>query len=200
MSNNSDNIQTESAREVRTLLGDTKSLVLIGLMGAGKSSIGRRLAERLEMPFKDADSEIEAAAGCTVAEFFEAYGEAEFRDGERRVIQRLLEGDQIVLATGGGAFMNEETRGTIRDKAITIWMKADLDVLVRRTSRRKTRPLLLSGNPEDILRRLMTERHPVYEKADVIIESRDVLHDVAVDAVVEGLETYLKDHGYAHSD
>jgi len=169
-------------------------------MGAGKSSIGHRLADRLSMKFKDADSEIESAAGCSVAEFFEAYGEAAFRDGERKVIQRLLEGQQVVLATGGGAYMNEETRTTIKDKAITIWMKADLEVLVRRTARRKTRPLLLAGNPEDILRRLIDERHPVYAQADVTIDSRDVPHDIAVDAVFEGLLKYLKDKDQIYAD
>ena len=182
-----------NARQLKRLLPKDRSLVLAGLMGAGKSSIGRRLAERLELPFRDADGEIESAAGCTVSEFFETYGEAAFRDGEQRVIRRLLDQEQIVLATGGGAFLNAETRAIIAGKSISIWMKADLEVLVRRTSRRKTRPLLLTGDPEKILERLMTERHPYYAQADITVESHDAPHEIAVDTVVDSIENYLKD-------
>ncbi len=177
--------------EIRAPGSDTKrSIVMVGLMGAGKSSIGRRLATRLNLPFVDADTEIEAAAGCTIAEFFERHGEAEFRDGERRVIARLLEDEPKVLATGGGAFMDDETRAAIADAGISVWLRADLDTLVRRTSRRTDRPLLNIGDPASTLESLMETRHPVYAQADIVVESNDGPPDETVERVVEALAAF----------
>jgi shikimate kinase len=161
----------------------TRTIALVGLMGAGKSAIGKRLAQRLGLPFVDADTEIEAAAGCTIEEFFERFGEAEFRAGERRVIQRLLEGPPHVLATGGGAFMDPHTRAVMRDKAITIWLRADLNVLFERVSRRTHRPLLKNGDPRGTLERLMAARYPVYAEADLVVDSRDAPADRTADEV-----------------
>lgn len=163
---------------------------MVGLMGAGKSSIGRRLATRLDLPFVDADTEIEAAAGCTIAEFFERHGEAEFRDGERRVIARLLEDEPKVLATGGGAFMDAETRAAIAQAGISVWLRADLDTLVRRTARRTDRPLLNNGNPTNTLESLMETRHPVYAQADIVVDSNDGPPDETVEHVVEALAAF----------
>lgn len=148
-------------------------IVFIGLMGAGKTKIGKRVARSLSMPFIDSDAEIEAAAGCPVSEIFERFGEAYFRDGERRVIARLLSGEPAVLATGGGAFMNAETRALIHQRAISVWLKASVDILVERTSRRDTRPLLKTGNPVEILEKLAAERYPVYGLADIHVDVRD---------------------------
>lgn len=142
-------------------------------MGAGKSSIGRRLAAHLDLPFLDADSEIERAAGCAIPEIFARFGETAFREGERRVIRRLLAGPRCVLATGGGAFMDPETRAAIRDRGISLWLRAELDVLVRRTAGRDDRPLLREGDPREILGRLIDERYPVYRQADLIVDSGD---------------------------
>ena len=150
-----------------------RSIVLVGLMGAGKTSIGRRLAARLGLPFRDADVEIEAAAGCTIPEIFERYGEQAFRDGERRVIRRLLAGDPLVLATGGGAFMDEQTRAAVRHDAVSVWMRAPLPVLLRRVAGRTNRPLLNNGDPAEVLRRLMAQRHPVYAEADLVVDCGD---------------------------
>jgi shikimate kinase len=167
-----------------------RSIVLIGMMGAGKSAIGRRLAERLDLPFVDADTEIEAAAGCSIADIFATHGEAHFRDGERRVIARLLaEQGQIVLATGGGAFMNPETRARIAETGISVWLKADLDVLMRRVRKRSNRPLLKTADPEAVMRDLMEKRHPVYGLADITVTSRDVPHAVLVGEILEALAT-----------
>ena len=151
--------------------GLDRSIVLVGLMGAGKTSVGRRLASRLGLPFVDADQEIEAAAGCTIQEIFDRFGEAGFRDGERRVIARLLEGPPHVLSTGGGAFMDPATRALIRRRGLSVWLRAELDVLVARTARRDNRPLLKTGEPRDILRRLMETRYPVYAEADLTVDS-----------------------------
>jgi shikimate kinase len=167
---------------------NARPIVLVGLMGAGKSSVGRRLAKRLDMPFVDADEEIEKAAGCTIPEIFEQHGEAEFRDGERRVILRLLEGEPVVLATGGGAFMDTETRRAIRERALSVWLKADLDILVDRCSRRNTRPLLNKGDPREILAELMKKRYPVYGEADITVTSDDNPHEVVVGRIIEALE------------
>src|SRR5215211_7671291 len=168
---------------VRERLGG-RSIVLVGLMGAGKSTVGRRLAARLDMPFKDADAEIEAAAGMSVADIFATHGEPYFREGERRVIARLLQEGPIVLATGGGAFMNEETRQRVAENGISIWLKADLDVLMRRVRKRSTRPLLQNPDPEGTMRRLMEVRHPVYATADITIDSHEAPHDrVVADAI-----------------
>jgi shikimate kinase len=161
------------------------------MMGAGKSTVGRRLAARLKLPFTDADNEIEAAAGMTIPEIFDAHGEAHFRDGEARVIARLLENGPGVLATGGGSFMREETRGRIRDKAISMWLKADADVIMRRVRRRADRPLLQTADPAGTVTRLLTEREPVYQDADLTIWSRDVPHDKIVEECIEALHARL---------
>ena len=168
------------------------SIILVGLMGAGKSAIGRRLASRLGMSFVDADDEIERAAGCSISDIFELHGEAAFRDGERRVIARLLARPPHVLATGGGAFMDPETRATIRECGISVWLRADLDLLVSRVSRRNDRPLLAGGDPHAILRRLMDERHPIYAEADVVVESRDGPHEQTVEAVLGALGVHVE--------
>jgi shikimate kinase len=164
-----------------------RSLVLVGMMGAGKSSVGRKLATRLAMPFVDADTEIEAAAGMTIPEIFEARGEAEFRSGEARVIARLLDGGPQVLATGGGAYMNPETRRLIGEKGVSIWLRAEFEILIRRIRRRTDRPLLRTADPETTLKGLIEQRYPVYALADVAIESRDVSHEVIVDELIEAL-------------
>ncbi|MGV3635591.1 MAG: shikimate kinase [Pseudorhodoplanes sp.] len=169
----------------------SRSLVLVGMMGAGKSSVGRKLAMRLALPFVDADSEIEAAAGMTIPEIFEIRGEPEFRSGEARVIARLLDSGPQVLATGGGAYMNPETRKQIGQKGVSIWLKADFDVLMRRIKRRTDRPLLRTADPESTLKRLIDERYPVYAQADVTIASRDVSHEVIVDEVIEALAEHF---------
>lgn len=168
-----------------------QTIVLVGLMGAGKSCIGRRLASVLGVPFTDADAEIEAAAGCSVADIFEHHGEAAFRDGERRVIARLLGGPPHVLATGGGSFMDPAIRAAIKAAGISIWLRADLDLLVRRTSRRNTRPLLRTGDPRAILESLMAERYPVYAEADIAVDSQDGPPEVTVERVVQALQAYL---------
>ena len=166
----------------------TRSLVLVGLMGAGKTHVGRRLAELLCLPFVDADQAIEEAAGCPIPEIFSRHGEAAFREGERKVIRRLLnEPGRRVLATGGGAFMDPATRAEIRRTAVSIWLRADLDVLVKRTSRRSDRPLLTSGDPREILTALMEKRHPVYAEADLVVESDDAPGDATVARVVAAL-------------
>jgi shikimate kinase len=166
-------------------------IVLVGMMGAGKSTIGRRLAARLKLPFVDADNEIETAAGMTIPDIFDAHGEAHFRDGEARVIARLLESGPGVLATGGGSFMREETRQRIRDKAVSIWLKADADVIMRRVRRRADRPLLQTADPAGTVSRLLSEREPVYQHADLTIWSRDVPHDKIVDECIEALHARL---------
>lgn len=168
-----------------------RSLVLVGLMGAGKSTVGRRLASQMGMPFSDADSEIERAAGQTIQEIFDAHGEDYFRDGERRVIQRLLSGDRIVLATGGGAFMNDETRALIQERAISVWLKADYELLMSRVLRRNHRPLLKKGDPYEIMRRLMDERYPVYAQSDITVETQDGPHSQTVTRILDALEDYI---------
>ena len=182
--------QASPEADILSALG-ARSIVLVGMMGVGKSTIGRRMAARLKLPFVDADTEIEAAAGMTIPEIFERHGEQHFRDGEVRVIARLLEGGPVVLATGGGAFMREETRGRIAAKAISIWLRADHDVIMRRVRRRADRPLLQTADPEGTVTRLLTEREPVYGKANLTIASRDVPHDRIVDECIETLHEYL---------
>ena len=169
-----------------------RSVVLVGMMGAGKSSIGRRLAQRLGLHFVDADAEIEAAAGMTIAEIFTSYGEPYFRSGEQRVIARLLDSGPQVLATGGGAFMNAETRVGVRAKGISVWLKAEFDVLMKRVKRRAMgdRPML-QGDPAQRVRHLMAERYPVYAEADVTVMSRDVSHEVIVTEIVSELARVL---------
>jgi shikimate kinase len=168
-----------------------RSLVLVGMMGAGKSSIGRRLATRLCVPFADADNEIEVAAGMSIPDIFSTYGEAHFRSGETRVIARLLDGGPQVLATGGGAFMHADTRAAIAGHGVSLWLKAEFDVLMRRIKRRQDRPLLKTEDPGETLRALMTERYPVYAQADITIQSREVPHDKIVDEIVEALAGQL---------
>ena len=168
-----------------------RSIVLVGMMGAGKTSVGRRLAAHLNLPFVDADGEIEAGAQMTVPEIFERFGEAYFREGERKVLARLLTEGQKVLATGGGAFMNEATRRRIAQSGVSIWLKPDFDVLMRRVRKRSNRPLLQTANPEETLRRLLQERGPVYGLADLTIEPRDGPHDTVVEAIVSALGAHL---------
>ena len=181
---------TPQEAEITAALG-RRSIVLIGMMGAGKSTIGRRLAARLRMPFLDADTEIEAAAGMSIPEIFEIHGEPHFRDGEARVIARLLESGPAVLATGGGSFMREETRRLIGHKAVSIWLKADADIIMRRVRRRADRPLLHTADPVATVGRLLSEREPVYQHADLTIASRDVPHDRIVEECVEALHVRL---------
>jgi shikimate kinase len=176
--------------EITAALG-TRSIVLVGMMGAGKSTIGRRLSARLRLPFQDADTEIETAAGMSIPDIFETHGEPHFRDGEARVIARLMEGGPAVLATGGGAFMREETRGRIRNKAVSIWLKADADIIMRRVKRRVDRPLLRTTDPATTVARLIEEREPIYRHADLTIWSRDVPHEKIVDECIEALHALL---------
>lgn len=168
-----------------------RPLVLVGMMGAGKSTVGRRLAARLRLPFIDVDHEIEAAAGMSIPDIFDVHGETYFRDGEARVIARLLEGGAQILASGGGAFMREDTRMRIRDKALSVWLKADADVILRRVKRRADRPLLQNADPAAVIERLIEARHPVYETAEVVVASRDVPHDKVVDDCVEAIHAHL---------
>jgi shikimate kinase len=166
----------------------SRPIVLIGLMGVGKSTIGRRLAYRLHLPFVDSDHEIEEAAGLTIAEMFEKYGEQEFRDGERRVIARLIDGNPKVIATGGGAFMNEQTRNLILERATAIWLDADVDVLAERVGRRGgSRPLLNGGDPREKLAALAKVRNPIYALAPIHIRSRPLPHEATVDAIMKAL-------------
>jgi shikimate kinase len=177
--------------EIIAALG-ARSVVLVGMMGAGKSTIGRRLSARLGLRFLDADGEIELAhAGMIIPEIFAVYGEPYFRDGEARVIARLLEGGPAVVATGGGAFMREETRNRIRDKAVSIWLKAEADIIMRRVKRRADRPLLQTADPEAAVERLIREREPVYQHADLTIWSRDVPHEKIVDECIDALHALL---------
>jgi shikimate kinase len=171
-----------------------RSIVLVGIMGAGKSSVGRRLGARLGMPFIDADTEIEKAADMSIPEIFARHGEPYFRAGETRVIARILDSGPQVLATGGGAFMNPETRAAIRAKGISVWLRATLEVLSRRVRRRSDRPLLKGADPIETLKRLMDERYPIYAEADLTVESRDVPHEAIVEEVIESLRVYLQSH------
>jgi shikimate kinase len=161
-----------------------RTVALIGMMGAGKSSVGRRLAARLGVPFRDADTEIEAAAGCTVSEIFERFGEQDFRDGERRVIARLLGQPPHVLATGGGAFIDPRTRADIKAQAVSIWLRAPVALLANRVQRRETRPLLKQGDPKEILARLLTEREPIYAEAEIQLDSEEGPHSVVVERII----------------
>lgn len=169
-----------------------RPVVLVGLMGAGKSCVGRRLAARLAVPFLDADVEFESAAGCSISEFFAKYGEAAFRDGERKVIARLMDGPPCVLATGGGAFCDPETRVRIKDGAVSVWIRADLDLLVRRTAGRDHRPLLKQGDPREILSRLMQARYPLYAEADITVDSTDEPPETTVAEIIGRLAVTLE--------
>ncbi|QIG47146.1 shikimate kinase [Nordella sp. HKS 07] len=166
---------------------DGHAIVLVGLMGAGKTTVGRRLAEKLGLDFVDADHEIELAAGQSIPEIFAEHGEAYFRDGERKVIARLLENGAQVLATGGGAYMSAETRSTIRSHGISIWLRADFDLLMRRVRRRSNRPLLQNDDPEAVMRKLIAERYPIYAEADITVDSRDVAHTSIVNSIIKTL-------------
>jgi shikimate kinase len=168
-----------------------RSIVLVGMMGAGKSSVGRRLASRLGLPFTDADAEIETAAGMSITDIFQIHGEPAFRSGEARVIARLLDGGPQVLATGGGAFVNPHTRAAIGAQGISVWLRADFDVLMRRIKRRTDRPMLKTDDPPATLRRLMDERYPIYAEADVTVESREVPHNLIVEEILGGLRHRL---------
>ena len=181
-----------TAMDSSSPLSVPRTVALVGLMGAGKSAIGKRLALRLGLPFVDADDEIERAAGCSISEFFERFGEAEFRAGERRVISRLLAGPQHVLSTGGGAYMDDETRALMRKHAITVWLRADLEVLHERVRKRTHRPLLRQGDPKDILARLIDQRYPVYAQADLVVESTAQPPDVTTDQVLDALRRHLE--------
>ena len=175
----------------KTQSGPRSTVVLIGLMGSGKTSVGRRLAARLGIQFIDADTEIEAAAGSSIHDIFELHGEQAFRDGERRVIARLLDGPVHVLATGGGAFMTDETRQRISDSAVSVWLRASLDTLVKRVERSRTRrPLLETGDPREILSALVDERYPVYGEADIIVETGEGPHEPVVETIVQELRTF----------
>ena len=170
-------------------LGD-RSIVLVGMMGAGKTSVGKRVAARLGLPFVDADHAIEEAANKTIPEIFAEHGESYFRDGERRVIQRLLKEGRQVIATGGGAFVSPETRAAIAAAGVAVWLKADVPLLFERVKKRSHRPLLQTADPEGTLRRLVEERYPVYALADITVESRDVPHEAMVEDVLAGIEAW----------
>lgn len=165
-----------------------KTIVLVGMMGAGKTSVGRRLATALGVAFRDADAEIETAAGCSISEIFERFGEPAFRAGERKVISRLLREAPHVLATGGGAFMDPETRGHIQDTAISVWLRANVDLLLERVKRKDNRPLLRNTDSRTALVRLIGEREPVYAQADIIVESDDGPHDTVVKRIISALQ------------
>jgi len=178
----------------REKLAVPRTIVLVGLMGAGKSCIGRRLAAALALDFVDADAEIEAAAGCDIQDIFAHHGETAFRDGERRVIARLLKRPVHVLSTGGGAFMDPRTRTEIRKRAISLWLRADLDLMLKRTARRNNRPLLKQGDPREILQSLAVERYPVYQEADIVVDSADGPPEVTLGRVLDALGAYLTAH------
>lgn len=173
------------------LLGG-RAIALVGLMGSGKTTVGRRLAAALGLAFKDADAEIEAAAGRSVSDIFAELGEPEFRSGERRVIARLVSDGPLVLATGGGAYVDPETRELLRDKAVTIWLKADIEVLAKRVARRDTRPLLRGKDPLEVLGAQAEKRYPIYAQADIVVETPNSAHDLAVERILEALKAYVR--------
>lgn len=169
-----------------------RTIALVGLMGAGKSTVGKRLADRLNRQFYDSDDEIEKAAGLSISDIFTLHGEAEFRRGERRVLERLLNEQPHVLATGGGAYLDPETRDLLREKAVTIWLNADLETLWRRVSRRSHRPLLKADNPKGVLSRLLTERTPIYGQADLVVRSEEGPHRATVESILRALDDWSK--------
>ncbi len=175
-----------------------KTIVLVGMMGCGKTSIGRRLAKRLELSFYDSDHEVEAAAGCPIKEILSVFGEEAFRSGEHRVISRLLDQETHVLATGGGSFMNNETRSLIKEKAISVWLKADLDTLVARVSRRNDRPMLIEGNQRETLEAFIAERYPVYEEADIHVQTLDEPTNATVERVIQATSEFVRTHHPKH--
>jgi shikimate kinase len=170
-----------------------KTLVLVGMMGAGKSSIGWRLARKLGIPFHDTDQEVERAAGCSVADIFETWGEKAFRDAERRVIKRLLSESVQVISTGDGAFVDENSRSLIKEQAISLWLRADPNILYERVIRRDTRPLLFEGDAKEILEDMIDKRYPIYAMADLIVESNDDAHEATVERVIEALKNHIYD-------
>ena len=170
-----------------------RTIALVGLMGVGKSSVGRRLASALSLPFRDADAEVEQAAGRSISDIFAELGEPAFREGERRVISRLLDQPPHVLATGGGAFVNPDTRALIKAKAVSVWLKADLEVLARRVSRKDTRPLLAGKDPLEVLKAQAEARYPFYSQADVVVETGDSAHHVTVDHVIRAVSQFLEE-------
>lgn len=186
----------DAAADMRRLaegITPPRTVALVGLMGAGKSTIGRRLAQALDLPFVDADTEIEHAAGQSIPEIFEKHGECEFRRGERAVIERLLDRPAHILATGGGAFIDPRTRALMKERATTIWLKAPLDVLMKRVSKRDDRPLLREDDPRAVMQRLMDERYPIYAEADIVIETVNSPHSAAVAATLDALRLYLNE-------
>ncbi len=183
---------SEQAASLGEMLGD-RAIVFVGLMGAGKTAIGRRVAASIGLPFADSDQEIEKASRMTVADLFEAYGEAEFRSLEQRVIARLLQESPRVLSTGGGAFMNADTRAAIHRAGISVWLKADLDTLMARVMKKQTRPLLKTGNPREIMEKLMTARYPIYGEADVIVNTRDDRREIIADEVIAAIAAHLRE-------
>ena len=191
-----ENVIRPEASAIKAILGK-RSVVVIGLMGAGKSTIGKRLAQMLGLAFIDADAEIESVSRMSIPELFEAYGEPEFRDLERRVIKRILRTGPRVLATGGGAFMNESTRRTIAKAGVSVWLKADLDVLMERVARKGNRPLLKTANPRATMQELIDRRYPVYAQADVTVQSREEKKDVMALEVIEALAKLPADSGVA---
>jgi shikimate kinase len=187
----SDEALAAAGADVRAAL-DGRAVVLIGMMGAGKSSVGRRLAKALDLPFVDADAEIEKAAGMSITDIFAKHGEPEFRAGERRVVARLLEEPASVIATGGGAWMDDTTRAKVRARGVSVWLKAEIDTLLKRVKKRGGRPLLKTGDPEQVLRDLLAVREPVYAEADVTVHSREVPHEVMVSETLAELDRFLK--------
>jgi len=186
--------RTDAAAELRQAadgIAIDRTVALVGLMGAGKTTVGRRLAGALQLPFADADEAIVTAAGKSVEEIFAEHGECEFRRGERQVISRLLAGPPHVLATGGGAFIDPRTRALMKERAISIWLKAPLDVLMKRVAKRDTRPLLKEDDPQAVMKRLLSEREPLYAEADITIETGAGPHNTAVLAIIEALRTHL---------
>lgn len=186
-------MRAEAAAELaRRAAGITlsRTLALVGLMGAGKTTVGRRLAQALDLPFVDADAAIADAAGLSIEEIFAVHGECEFRRGERQVIARLLEGPPHVLATGGGAFVNAETRALVKQKATSVWLKAPLEVLMKRVAKRDTRPLLKEDDPRAVMQKLMDERYPIYAEADLIVETENTPHRAAVIAILDALRAH----------
>jgi shikimate kinase len=196
MTNESKRTDPSRCRRILTALG-SRSIVFVGMMGAGKTTVGRRVAGRLDLPFTDVDVEIECAAARTIPEIFAEHGEAYFRDGERRVIARLLGDGPQILATGGGAFMNAETRAAIAVNGVSVWIEADAAVLWQRVRHRSNRPLLQTADPEGTLRRLVEERYPTYALADLTVPSRDAPKDVVADEVIEALDRYFAAHPVA---
>lgn len=177
-----------------------RPIALVGLMGVGKTTVGRRLAKRLDLPFYDSDEEIETASGRTVAGYFRDHGQDAFRDGERRVIRRILDGTPLVLATGGGAFIPEKTRTILKRKALTIWLRGDFETIMERVSRKNTRPLLQVPDPRAKMRELMNERYPIYAQAHITVDIRQGTHIKTVNAVQKALKAYAKDHAAVKND